>query len=109
MVLPLLEDLKGLVSVLVFDCSHPLTNEKQPTWISTCNMQSNPDGMPGIQKDIPPLIDYDPRTGAKLNRKMVQYANGGQINQDMLKEWVLKDLPDFTIKIKNKERFDGMI
>jgi len=101
--------MRGLIEVIVFDCMHPLVTIKKMGWVSICNTESNPQGMPNLQKIIPPQLKTNPYTGEPMQKQVIQFPEGGQINQQILKDYLTKDVPDYTIKIKSKKQFDDMV
>lgn len=58
---------------------------------------------------IPPELKKNPYTGKPMQRSLQQFPEGGQINIQILKEWLARDMPDYTIKINSREKFDEMV
>ena len=113
MILPVIKELRGLIQVYVFDCSHPLTSNEEAakrwTWFGVCKPDLNPQGMPNLQKVVPPELKKNPYTGKPMQKTIQQFPEGGQINVAILKDWLTRDMPDYTIKIKSREKFDEMV
>lgn len=107
--LPVIKEMKGLIDVMAFDCQHPHVALKKFGWLGVCEPDHNPEGMPNVQKIIPPELKTNPYTGKPMAKTAQQFAEGGQINIPILKDWLARDIPDFTIKVKTKEEFDLMV
>lgn len=103
---PAVQEMKGLVNVLVFDCQHPHVKIKKFSWLDVCKPELNPKGMPNLQLVIPPQFKLNPYTGKPMQKQVKQFQEGGGINIPILKDWIAKDMPDYTIKIKSKQEFD---
>ena len=63
---PVIRDMKGIMNVIVLDCMHPLVTIKKMQWASLCSPDTNPNGMPSLQKIIPPPLKKNPYTGEPM-------------------------------------------
>lgn len=65
---PVIRDMRGLIDVIIFDCMHPLVTIQKMGWASVCKTDTNPHGMPNLQKIIPPQLKKNPYTGEPMQK-----------------------------------------
>lgn len=77
MIRPVIKEMKGLIQAIVFDCSHPIAGKEESakrwSWLGVCSPTINPEGMPNLQKVIPPELKKNPYTGKPMQKSVQQF------------------------------------
>jgi len=55
-----------------------------------------------VSKIVPLEIKYNPYTGKPSEKLIHNFQSGGSLNGKILKDWLLEDMPDYSIKIRKR-------
>lgn len=106
-VLETLKKLDGYLTTFYYDCEYVAQLEDPEESLFEFQQCKNTENFnPHFHLEKPPEFRVNPYTGKKMERQKIDFP-GNQVSVDNLKSWIVKNVPDFSIRLARVQDYNN--